>query len=99
MVRTRRGNQVPNNNTDGANMNVTEPMKGVDFNHDSGGVTMEEPVINAENKLVIPGGIVASFRVDSCQKSPVRVNPCNCIGFHLSRDLDEILCRNNIEFQ
>lgn len=65
VVRARKGHEAPNDDADSAYMNIVEPMQGVDFNHDSRGVAVEEVFVDTENKLVIPGGVVAAVRVDS----------------------------------
>lgn len=55
--------EVGNQDGDGADEDLAEPGVGVDLDHDDGVVGIEEVVVDAEDKLLVPGGVgVANLR-------------------------------------
>jgi len=91
--------EITNEDTDGAHVDISEPVEGVNLNHDCGGVGVEERVVDAEDELVVPGGVVISLRVHPGRKFPVLMDPRHSVRPHGTRYICEVLCRYEIEFQ
>lgn len=101
MVRPRnRRYEVPDDGSDGSDVDVAKPMHGVDFNHDGGGVAVEEFVVDPENELVVPSRIGVALAVDTCRKFPLLMNPSHRVGPHFATTYGlQILGGNHIDFQ
>ncbi|KAL2348078.1 hypothetical protein Fmac_002078 [Flemingia macrophylla] len=91
--------EVAEEEADGADVDVFEPMDGVDVDGDGGGVGVEEVVVDAEDELVVPCGVCAALRVDSCGEFHVRVDPGDSVGVHVAGHWGEVLGRYHIQLQ
>lgn len=94
----RRG-EVSDEDADGADVDVLEPMKRVDLDHDGGGVGVEKLFVDAEDELVIPSWVGVALRVDACGELPVRVNPGDSVGTHVATQRSQVLGGNHVQFQ
>ena len=63
-------------------MNVFEPMESVDFDHDGGGIGAEKILVDPEDELVVPCGVVMAMSVDPGRKLPVWVDPRHGVSPH-----------------
>jgi len=75
-----RGENVADEEPDGADEVVAEGADGVDGDGDSGGVAGEELRRDAEEELVVPGRVVAADLVDSGSELGGGVDPCEGVG-------------------
>ena len=99
-VRTRgRRGEVSDEDANSADVDVFEPMKRVDLNHDGGGVGAEKFVVDAEDELVVPRWVGVALGVDARGELPIGVDPRNRVGPHVPAHGSQILGRNDIEFQ
>lgn len=78
-------------------MDVLEPVDGVDLDHDGGRVGLEELIIDPEDELVVPRGVVVAIGVDPGGELAVQVDPCDRIRSHRAADLFEVLGRDDVQ--
>ncbi|KAK7271181.1 hypothetical protein RJT34_26864 [Clitoria ternatea] len=58
-----RRDEVPDKDAGGANVDVFEPMKGVDLDHDCRCVRVEKGIVNMKDEFVVPGWVGMAFDV------------------------------------
>lgn len=80
-------------------MDVLEPMQSVDLDHDGRRVGVEELIVDAEDKLVVPRRVVVAVGVDAGGEFPVGVDPGDGVGSHGAGDGGEILGGDHIELK
>ena len=95
----RRRNKVANKNPDGADVIVAEPVLGVDVDHDGGGVGPEEFIVDPEDELVVPGGVVMAGGVDAGGEFTLWVDPGDGVSPHGTGDQGKILGGDEIDLQ
>ena len=100
MLRSRNWrDKVSDDGSDGSHVDVTEPMYGVDFDHDSRRVTMEELVIDTENELVVPCWVGVALGVDTGRELAFLMDPSHRVGSHFATTNGfQVLGRYHVDF-
>jgi len=78
------GENVADEEPQGADEVVAEGADGVDGNADTGGVAGEKLRRYAEEELVVPGRVVATELVNACSEFRVGVDPRDGVGLETS---------------
>lgn len=76
------GEAAAEEEADGANEGVTEAAGGVDLDGDGGGLAAEEVGGDAEEKLLVPRGVLAAYWVGPGAELEGRVDPRDGVGLH-----------------
>lgn len=93
------GNHVIDQDPDGADLDILEPVDGVDLDHYSGRVGRKELVVNPEHKLVVPRRVGVAVVVNPGGEPAVRVDPRHRVGVHRAGDRSKVLGRYDVELQ
>ena len=83
---TVRRDEVADEDTDGAYVDVSEPMQGVDFDDYGGCVGVEELFVDSEYEFVVPGWVRSAVVVNACGEFAFGVDPCHGVCLHLAGD-------------
>ena len=84
---------------DGADEDVAEPGVGIDLDHDDGVVGIEEAVLDAEDELLVPGGIGVAFLVHLGGQFALRVEPRHRVAPNGFRHLGQVLGRDHVDLK
>ena len=97
-----RNDDVTEKETDSTDKRVTETACGVDLDGDGGGIAGKKLRRDAEEKLVVPGGVVAADGVETSAEAVQWVDPCDGVGLfgmELAGGDLETLGRDEVDLQ
>ena len=81
---TTRWDEVADEDTDRAYVNVSEPMQSVDFDDDGGCVGVEKLFVDSEYEFVVPRWVCSAVVVNACGEFTFGMNPCHGVCLHLA---------------
>ena len=83
---TTRWDEVADEDTDRAYVNVSEPMQSVDFDDDGRSICVEKLFVDSEYEFVIPCWVCSGVVVNACGEFTFGVNPSDRVCLHLAGD-------------
>ena len=91
--------EISDEAADSANEDVTEPIVGIDFDHDCRVVLLEKLLLHPKHKLLIPRRIILAKFVHARRELSLRVHPRHGVRLHGFRHQLEILGRDDVDLQ